>query len=143
MSWLLIPAADRIIARRVVARRDQILGYPRQLTEAEVVRIGGGRHVPIELLRTEAQTVVMLHDMTGVVAIQGAVAIFVDPVIDAMRERFVEHLGVRKRVREWIADRAWEVRATLPGVAAAWSQVAPRDGATGSATGAPIAEGAE
>lgn len=143
MPWLIAPAADRPLVRRIVARLDAILGYPRQLAESEITRVGGGRHVPIELLRTDAQTVVMLHDMTGAAAIQGAVAIWVDPVIDALRERFVEHLTIRKRVREWIADRGWEVRATLPGVASAWALLPHRDGAAGSSDGQPIPDGAE
>jgi hypothetical protein len=143
MSWLLIPAADRAIARRIVARLDAILGYPRAHAEAEVTRRGGGRHVPIALVRTDAETCVMLHDMTGAAALQGAVAIGVSDVLDAMRDRFVEYEGTRRRVREWIADRGWEVRANLPGVDAAWSERPARDGAAGSADGVPIAEGAE
>lgn len=143
MPWVIAPAADRALLRRIVARLDAILGYPRQLAESEVTRVGGGRHVPIELLRTDAQTTVMVHDATGAVALHGAVALFVDPVLDGLRERFVDHLATRKRVRLWIADQAWQVRADLPGVAAAWSALPHRDGAEGSANGAPIADGAE
>lgn len=142
MTWLLAPAADRLKARRVVSRIDQILGYPRTLAESEIVRVGpASQSVPAP--RTETQVPVMHHDMTGATILHGAIAIGVDAVITSLRERFVEIDGVRKRIREWIADQAWETRADLPGVESAWSSVTPRDGAGGSVDGVPIPEGLE
>jgi len=139
VTWLLIPAADRDKARAVLSRIDAILGYPRTLAEAEIVRIGqASQSAPAP--RTETQTAVFVHASdAGVTQLRGAVAIQVDDVIDALRERRVTLDGTRKRIREWIADQGWEVRADLPGVIERWSQVAPRDGGTGSTTGEPIA----
>lgn len=141
MAWLLIPSSDRPAARRVISRIDAMLGYPRQHAASELTRLGAGIHASI--VRTETQAMVLLHDATGALVLHGAIAIHVDAVVDAMRERFVDLDGVRMRIREWIAVRAWEVRATLPGVDTAWSSVTPRDGAAGSADGEPIPEGSE
>lgn len=145
MTWLLIPATDRAQARRVVQRIDQMLGYPRQLAESEITRIGAAsQRIPIERIRTETQTVVLVHsESAGVAQLRGAVAILVDDVVDALRGRFVEIGGVRRRIREWIVAQGWQVRASLPGAESNWRQVAPRDGAEGSADGVPIPEGAE
>lgn len=142
MTWLLAPAVDRSKVRRVVSRIDQILGYPRTLSESEIVRVGvASKAAPRPV--TSTQCVVLVHDATGATVLHGAIAVGLDPVITALRERFVEIDGVRKRVREWIADQGWETRADLPGVVSAWSSVTPRDGAAGSADGTPIPEGNE
>jgi hypothetical protein len=142
VSWLLIPAADRLKARRVVARMDAMLGYPRTLAEGEIQRIGSASQTAPRPF-TATQCTVLLHDNTGATVLWGAIAIKLDPVITALRERFVTIDAVRKRIREWIADQGWETRADLPGVAIAWTSVTPRDGAAGSADGTPIPEGSE
>ncbi len=141
MSWLIGPAEDRPKLRRVVARIDAILGYPRTHAESELRRRGSGPWAPT--VRTETQCAVMRHDLTGATILQGAIAISLDEVTDALRDRFVEIDGVRKRVRQWIADQGWEVRADLPGALSAWSELQPRDGEAGSADGVPIPDGEE
>lgn len=142
MSWLLIPAADRLKARRVVARMDEMLGYPRVLAEAEILRLGAASQTTPRPF-TATQCTVLLHDNTGATVLWGAIAIKLDPVVTSLRERFVTIDAVRKRIREWIADQGWETRADLPGVATAWTSVTPRDGAAGSSDGTPIPEGSE
>lgn len=139
MTWLLIPAADRAKARTVVSRMDAVLGYPRTLAESEITRIGPVSQT-IPAPRCETQTAVMLHDATGAAALHGAIAIQVDDVVQSLRERPVDIDGTRKLIREWIADQAWQTQPTLPGVLAAWANVTPRDGGTGSADGRPIPE---
>lgn len=137
--YVIAPAADRALMRRVLARVDQMLGYPRTHADDEPgVRRNGGPPIV-----TETACAVWVHDDTGASVLHGAIAAQVDGVADELRERTVEHLGVRQRIREWIAARGWEVRATLPGVESAWSLVAPRDGDAGSADGVPIPDGEE
>lgn len=140
MTWLVIPASDRALARRVVQRIDEVLGYPRALSEADVSRIGTvSRTAPIAGLTTESQAIVMLHvSDAGTTALRGAVAIGVDPVVNALRDRVVDIDGVRRRIRDWIAAQGWQVFGSLPGAIDRWSQVVPRDGATGSPDGVPI-----
>lgn len=143
MTWLLIPATDRAQARRLVQRIDQMLGYPRTLTESEIARIGPASQL-VPAPHVESQVSVMVHATdAGTTQLRGAIAVHVDPIVDALRERVVEIDGVRRRIREWIADRGWQVMAELPGVADRWSMAAPRDGAEGSADGVPIPEGSE
>ena len=138
--YLIAPAADRALLRRVLSRLDQILGYPRTHAADEPgVRVARGAALPY----TEAAFVVFVHDNTGATLLHGAIAVQINGLGDALRERFIEHNGVRKRLREWIADQGWEVRADLPGVRGAWAQVQPRDGGAGSADGVPIPEGSE
>ena len=141
MKWLLIPASDRPAARRLVARLDQILGYPRTLAAGEYVRHGGGRHtVP----RVETAIAVLVHDDTGASALTGAIAISVTDVVAAMQDRQVDvGDGARRRVRDIIVARGWRISDTLPGQREAWAQVAARDGQPGSADGVPIPEGEE
>lgn len=140
MSYLLAPATDRALMRRVLQRVDQILGWPRTHVDGEA-GYRRGRNAPAA--HTESQFAVYVHDATGATILHGALAVHIDGISAALRERFVDHEGTRKRLREWIADQGWEVRADLPGVASAWTRVLPRDGAEGSATGMPIAEGDE
>jgi hypothetical protein len=138
--YLCAPAADRALFRTVISRADQILGYPRTHASGEPdVVIASGAPAPV----TSAAFAVFVHDNTGAEILHGAVAAQVDGITSALRERFVEHNAVRKRIREWIADQGWELRATLPGVRSAWTRLAARDGAAGSATGVPIPEGQE
>ncbi len=141
MRWLLIPAADRAKGRRVVQRVDQILGYPRTHAEGDFTRHGGAPHAAS--VYTETQPIVMLHDATGATVLHGAIAISVNGVVDALRTRFIEIDGVRKRLSQWITDQGWTLADDLPGVASAWTQIAVRDGEAGSATGIPIAPGDE
>ena len=146
MTWLLIPGADRAAARRVAGRMDAILGYPRQLSESEITRIGeASQRVPIASIRTETQTAILLHSaVAGAVALRGVIAVNVGDVAAALRERFFDiGDGVRKLLRDITTERGWEVRADLPGAAANWSPIATRDGAAGSVDGVPIADGAE
>ena len=87
---------------------------------------------------------IRLHDNTGATILHGAVAIgFDSTVADAMRERDFDVDGIKRKLRQVIIDRVWEVRDDLPGDPAAWTRVAPRDGQEGSATGEPIPEGSE
>lgn len=141
MRWLLIPAADRPKARRIAGRIDAILGYPRTHAEAEVTRHGRGPHAAT--VYTETQCMVLVHGDTGHTSLHGAIAVSVDDVTDALRERFVTIDAVRKRIRQWIADQGWRVFDDLPGVSDAWMRLAPRDGEPGSSTGEPIPEGSE
>jgi hypothetical protein len=144
MTWLLAPSTDRLLARRFVARLDQILGYPRTLAESEITRRGPASQT-VAAPRCETEMAVYVHSTTaGVTALRGVIAIYInDSAREALRERFIEHDGVRKRVREWIADQGWQVFADRPGVDGNWTNVTPRDGAAGSADGVPIPEGAE
>lgn len=144
LRYLLAPATDRALVRRVLSRVDQILGYPRQHAESEITRTGPrARAIPIASIRTETAFAVLVHDATGAEILHGAIAVQIDGIADALRERFIEHGGVRRRLREWIAAQGWEIRAALPGQADAWAQVAARDGGEGSADGRPIPEGEE
>lgn len=144
MTWIIAPSADRALARRVAQRIDQILGFPRTLAESEITRIGpASQTVPAP--RCETEVTVLVHSTAaGATLLRGVIAIGIsDAARLALRERFVDRLGTRKRIREWIADQAWEVRADLPGVAENWRDVTPRDGAAGSVDGTPIPEGQE
>ena len=146
MAWLLIPGSDRAAARKLVARIDQILGYPREETAATgVVHVGPGRHPAV--VRTESQTMILVHDATGPALLDGVIAISTDAVVDAMKDRLVDVRGVKQRIQDIIAERGWEVRAALPDPADEtrdpWTRVEPRDGAQGSADGVPVPEGQE
>lgn len=143
MTWVLAPSADRALARRVAQRLDEILGYPRTHAEPELTRRGSGPHAPT--VSTETLIAVFVHSTTaGATLLRGVIAINIsDAARAALADRVVEHSSVRKRVREWIADQGWEVRADRPGLDANWTDVTPRDGAQGSATGVPIPEGEE
>jgi hypothetical protein len=142
VRYLIAPATDRVLLRRFLGRIDQILGYPRAhaLSEAEV-RVSAGGPLPV----TETAFVVYVHDAVNDAPIlHGAIAVQVDGIAESLRERFLENgSGVRKRLREWIQDQGWEVRPDLPGTRLAWTRIAHRDGAAGSATGVPIPEGSE
>jgi hypothetical protein len=139
--YVIAPAADRTLFRRILGRADEILGFPRTHSTAEGnVQIASGAAAPV----TEAAFAVFLHDNTGATILHGAVAAQVNGISDLLAGRFFENgSGVRKRLSAWIADQGWEVRADLPGVRSAWTRVAHRDGAAGSATGVPIPEGSE
>lgn len=139
--FLLVPSSDRALLRRVLARVDQILGYPRELDPSEYRR-GPGRH-SAAAPRTETACAVHIHADSGPLALHGVIAVTVDGLADALSERFIEHNAVRKRLREWVADQGWVLRDSLPDPEGPWSAVAPRDGADGSVDGIPIPEGEE
>lgn len=145
MRWLLIPSSDRAAARKLAARIDQILGWPRQHTEAEIIRRGpAAQRVPLAAIRTETQMPIMVHDQTGAAQLHGAVAIGIDAVVDALQDRQVDvGDGLKRRIRDVISNRGWQIRDALPGEIEAWRDVLPRDGADGSSTGEPIPEGEE
>lgn len=145
MSWLIVPGADRAAVRLLVGRIDQILGYPRQLSESEITRIGAASQgVPIAEVVTETQAAILLHSSdAGDVALRGVIAVNVGPALEALRLRFFDVGDGREQLGDIIADRGWEEREDLPGLAANWSPLPPRDGGEGSADGIPIAEGAE
>lgn len=143
MSWLIAPAADRSVVSALLQRVDEILGFPRTHPEAEIVRVGLVAQT-VAAPRTETQAAVMRHSTTqGLFALRGAIAIDLGALRDVIGERFFVVDSQRKRLREIIADRGWELRATLPGVEDNWSPLPERDGAQGSANGTPIPEGAE
>lgn len=126
MTWVLAPSGDRALARRVAQRLDQILGYPRTHAEPELTRRGRGPHAPT--VSTETLVAVHIHSTTaGATLLRGAIAIGIsEDARLALRERFVEHNAVRKRIREWIADQGWE-SARRP--AGARRELARRDAA--------------
>jgi hypothetical protein len=128
MTWLLAPTADRPIVRKMLRAIDVLLGYPRTLAESEITRVGNGPHAPTS--RTETQCAVRVNTNLG------AIAVSVDAVIQALRDRTVQIDGEQIRVR--IDDLGWELRANLPGNAANWTPVPPRDGGAGSTTGEPV-----
>lgn len=137
-------STERAAFRTLWSRLDQITGYPRTHSADEPgVRIGRGAPLPY----TETLFAGFIHDDTGATILHGAVALMVDEVPPGLLARRITHGGVTRTLAEWIAwgqaNRGWEVRADLPGVAAAWTRVQPRDGAAGSADGVPIAEGDE
>jgi hypothetical protein len=143
MSLLLIPATtyDRGAARRIWSRLDQIEGYPRQHTEAEIVRIGpASQSVPIESIRTETL-------WPAYVRADGVVALSVGEVPDRIARRLVTYSTTTREVRQWIAlgisNRGWQLVSALPGEPEDWQPVPVRDGAAGSTTGEPIPEGEE
>ena len=145
MAYLLVPYADRALLRRVLVRADQILGYPRTHSADEPgVHVGRGG-----LPYTETAFEVLIHDTTGPALLNRALAVQVAGIADALAERFIEHNAVRKRLREWVLDQGWELRANLPDTPAdigdpnPWSPVPVRDGEAGSADGVPIPEGDE
>ena len=133
MSHLIGPIADRPKFRRLAAAIDRLLGWPRQHTEADVIRHGKGPHAPIASIRTEAQTAIKIHAGRGLVSMQ------IDPVIMALRGREVDVTdGIVRRIRVRIDDAGWQVRAKLPWPEEGWAAVAPRDGLEGSTTGEPL-----
>ena len=137
---LIAPASDRVLLRRIATRLDQILGFPRTLAESEVTRTGpSSQSAPLP--RIDAAFAIHLHDMTGPVALRGAVALEVDN--HGLGRRFVRYSGTRKRVSAWITDQGWDVRGGLPGDPDKWTRLPHRDGAAGSADGVPIPEGDE
>lgn len=144
MAWLLIPADDRAAARKLAQRIDQILGYPRDLAESELRRIGPTPPGGWAACRTETAPLIMVHDDTGAAQLHGAIALQTDAIVEAMADaRSFDVDGSKRRLRAIIADRGWVLRAELPGQPEAWSAVAARDGAEGSADGVPIPEGEE
>lgn len=148
MRWLLLPADDRPAAREIVSRIDQILGYPRQHAEGELARHGRAPAGGWPAVRTETQVPVYVHDDTGVAQLHGAIAIGVDGVVEAIADSRNIDVGdgIRRRLRDTIAARGWVLRSDaqgMPGEPDAWTRVAHRDGAEGSADGRPIPEGEE
>jgi hypothetical protein len=144
MSWLLIPPADRAIARAILGRIDEIMGFPRTHLEDEIVRVGPvAQTVPAP--RTETQSLVMRHStVAGLAALRGVIAIDLGAIRGALGERFFVVNSQRRRLREVIVGRNWEVRqGDLPGSGENWLPLPARDGAAGSANGTPIPEGAE
>jgi hypothetical protein len=143
MTWLLVPATDRAILRRVLGRLDAIVGYPRTHSRSEP----GVVCAPSSPLPTTiALATVLRHDLTGPAQLQGALAVRIKPDMRAtLSRRVVETADGRKTLAAWITDRAWELRADLPDpptlAANHWTLLAPRDGAAGSADGTPIPEG--
>jgi hypothetical protein len=128
MTWLIAPIADRLIVRKMLRAIDVLLGYPRVHAESELRRVGRGPHAAT--VRTETQCAVMVNTSLG------AIAVSVDAVIQALRDRTVQIDGESVRVR--IDDLGWQVRADLPGNIANWAPVAARDGGAGSPTGVPV-----
>lgn len=150
VGYLLVPFVDRALLRAVLVRIDQIKGYPRTHTLTDPACSFGrdfrGWATPP---RTETCFAVWIHADSGPIALRRVIAVLVDDLATQLGGRFVEHLGVRKRLREWVTDRGWQLRADLPDVPAdpyapsPWTPVAARDGAAGSVTGVPILEGQE
>jgi hypothetical protein len=128
MTWLIAPIADRLTVRKMLRAIDVLLGYPRTHAESELVRVGSGPHAPT--VRTETQCAVLVNTNIG------AIAVSVDAIVQALRDRQVQIDGEQIRVR--INDLGWQVVANLPGNIANWSPVAARDGGAGSATGVPV-----
>lgn len=142
MRWLLIHFADRTAARKLVQRVDQILGYPREHAPSEIVRHGRGPHAPT--VYTETALDIRIHDTSGPTILRRAIAIGFDrTVAEAMEERGFDVDGTKRKMREIVVNRGWEVRADLPGDPEAWTRVPPRDGQPWSDTGEPIPEGEE
>jgi len=143
LRYLLVPFADRDLLRQVLVRLDQIVGFPRTHSPGEPgLSIGAGGKIPY----TETLFSVQIHGTTGPLALRRVISVTVDDLAAALGERSISHLGVRKRLREWVADRGWKLVTTLPEndlEPRPWSPVPVRDGAAGSATGVPIKEGAE
>lgn len=152
MRVLLVPptATDRDIARRLVARIDQILGLPRAHTRDEE----GVAWDPRGTCFTESLFGIFLHDSTGPSQLHGVVALVVDDPPDRILRRIIERDGTRRTLREWIqwlvANRGWVLRdGDLPDAAGIddahnpWTMLPPRDGEPGSADGQPIPEGEE
>jgi hypothetical protein len=132
-TYLLAPVADRDLLRWVLSRCDQILGYPRtHLASEPGVTVGAGG-APY----TETVWVVYYN------ASAGMIAVVIDGFITALRDRFIEHNSVRKRLSQWVADQGWTITTAAPANPANWVRVPHRDGGAGSATGVPIPEGAE
>ena len=78
MTWLLAPSTDRLLARRFVARLDQILGYPRTLAESEITRHGPASQ-SVAAPRCETEMAVYVHSTTaGVTALRGVVDVDAD-----------------------------------------------------------------
>jgi len=138
---LIAPVGDRLRVQRVVARLDQILGYPRTHSIGEPgVRVATGRLPP----RTESSCAVLLHS-------DGRVAVVIsDETRAEVAERIIDDgQGARKKLRTWIQDQGWQVATSLPDqpssvdMPSPWTVLPVRDGAAGSADGVPIPEGAE
>jgi hypothetical protein len=144
---LLVPATptDRDIARKLWARLDVIHGYPRTHSASEPdVTVAQGAALPF----TETLFSAWLHDATGAAALQGVVALTVDDPPAGMLARRLTYEATTRTLGEWIAwleaNRGWEMwTGALPGVAAAWTLLAVRDGEPGSTDGVPIPEGSE
>lgn len=153
MGYLLIPGSDRAIARRLVARIDQIAGYPRTLAESELRRVGRTPPGGWATCSTDAAVVVWRHDATGPAQLAGAIAIHYGPdVVRMLSRRLVDpEDGAGKRlIQQIIADRGWVLRTDAQGLPdpgdetrQPWTRLAHRDGADGSADGVPIPEGKE
>lgn len=142
--YLIGASTERAAFRQLWQRLDQITGYPRTHSADEPgVRIGRGAPPPY----TETLFAGFVHDSTGATILHGAVALMVDEVPPGLLSRRITHGGTTRTLAEWIAwgeaNRGWQVRASLPGAESAWTRVAHRDGAEGSATGVPIPEGSE
>lgn len=148
MRALLVPATptDRDYARRLWARLDVIFGYPRTHSASEPgVRIAAKADAPPY---TDTLFSAWLHDNTGATQLQGVVALVVDDPPAGMLSRRLTFDATTRTLGEWItwleANRGWQRwTGTLPGVAAAWSLLAIRDGEPGSVDGQPIPEGQE
>lgn len=142
MTWIIIPATDRARARAFVARLDAAMGYPRTHARDEP---GLVLHERSPAPRTETLCMLLRHDATGPAQLHGAVAILIDESTrKALRDRRVTIDGVTRSVARWVEVLGWQARASLPGApttiyeVSPWSQLPPRDGAAGSATGVPI-----
>jgi hypothetical protein len=129
MTWLLAPIADRLIVRKLVRAIDTKLGYPRTLADSEVTWHGGKPAAALPV-RTETQCEVRINTNLG------AIGVKLDAVIQALRGSDVNVDGEQIRIR--IDDLGWQVVQNLPGNAANWTTVPPRDGGAGSATGVPV-----
>jgi len=145
--YLLVPFVDRDLLRSLLARLDQIKGYPRVHTlDDPIVQVGAAFRGWTTPPYTETLFAVQIHDTTGPLALRRVIAVTVDDLATALAERYIAHLGVRKRLREWVADRGWKLVTTLPEGdldPSPWSPVPVRDGAAGSADGVPIKDGDE
>jgi hypothetical protein len=146
MTWLLVPATDRAILRRVLGRLDAIMGYPRTHSREEPGLVCGPR---APLPRTDTLVAVYRHDLTGAAQLHGALAVAIDDYGAQLGARRITHDGTTRTLAEWVSVLGWEVRATLPDSPATidtpgpWTRLPHRDGADGSATGTPIPEGDE
>jgi DNA uptake protein ComE-like DNA-binding protein len=92
----------------VVAELDAALGYPRGYTQADlddgtIIRVGGGIHVPLELLRTETIAAPVLSGEEHVVDLPG------------LREEHRDRVA-RKRVLRVINRGSREALVALPGI---------------------------
>lgn len=98
----------------IIAALDADLGYPRQHTEAEVTRVGGGIHVPIEMIRTDtvARVSAVRTDEDGR-PIGEERAVYLPPLRPEHRER----VG-RARVLRLLNRGSKEALVAVPGIGA-------------------------